>query len=524
MSSWLYEQGRWLVTPRLDMLWVAGLGAFAIVSLLMPRALQAWRALGKRDGEVSLRKVHAGEIPRVGGLVMILGFGVMLVAGLAGTTELSAVHELFSISPLSGGLIGALVVGVTGLFDDLVGLRARHKLLMQLVAAGIAILYGLYWPGLEILVPWRWHWITPICTGLFLVATVNAINLMDGLDGLAGGICLIGFGTVVASIVSAPFVGPTNVAVGWVAAAAFGATAGFLVHNRHPAKVFMGDAGSYFLGFLLGVLLLHTRPIRWRVPELQTAIPLMVLALPFFDIGMAIVRRKLRGQPIFASDSDHVHHRLLAAGLTHRRAVTVLWASTAMFALMAYFNVIGVGGWWTLLGTIVALVLAAVMLGYHRLLSRLPAFTGERHVGWRDRRREVMEILAMLSHLDEQGADDRGPDRWRRVAPGAGVVLQRLGVPGFEVRRGEALIVRRGDFGETWAWLGLPIPDGDGAEVRLALAVRLPDLQQEQLMLLERTLGLFAGRELMERQAKPQASTSMTAPAHLIVDRRTVGD
>ncbi len=501
LSSWLYQQAWWGVTPRLDMLWVAGLGAFAVVTLLMPGVLRAWRALGQRDGEVSLRKVHAGEIPRAGGLVVIFGFGVMLLVGLAGTTELSAIHQLFSVTPLSGGLIGALIVGLTGLYDDLIGMRARTKLAMQLAAATIAILYGLYWPGLELYADYRWHYVTPIITGLFLVATVNAINLMDGLDGLAGGICLIGFGMVVASIASAPFVGPTNLAVGWIAAAAFGATAGFLVHNRHPAKVFMGDSGSYFLGFLLGVLLLHTRPIRWRVPELQLAIPLMVLALPFFDMGMAILRRKLRGQPIFSSDSDHVHHRLLAAGLSHARAVTVLWATTAMFALMAYFNVIGVGGWWTLLGTIVALFLAAVLLGYHRLLSRLPAFTGERRVGWRDRRREVMEILAMLKHLNDDGEDDKGPDRWRRVSPGVGAVLERLGVPAFEVHRGDALIVKHGDSQQTWAWLGLPIPDGDGAEIRLALAVRLPDLQQEQLMLLERSVAVLAGRELVERQS-----------------------
>ena len=302
------------------------------------------------------------------------------------------------------------------------------------------------------------------------------------------------------SIVSAPYVGSVNTAVAWVAACALGAVGGFLVFNRHPARVFMGDAGSYFLGFLLAVLLLHTRPVRWRVPEIQFAIPWLVLTVPFFDMGMAVVRRKLRGQPVFASDSDHVHHRLLARGLSHARVVTVLWVCTAMFAVLAYLNVIGVGGWWTLLGAVVALVLASVLLGYHRLLTRLPAFSGERRVGWRDRRREVMEILAILKRLEEDRSGDEGVARWRRLAPDVGAVLERLGVPGFEVRVGHAAALEHGSADGTWAWLGLPLHDEQNAELRLALAVRLPDLQQEQLMLLERVVSLMAGTPATTRQ------------------------
>ncbi|MEX1367610.1 MAG: MraY family glycosyltransferase [Nannocystaceae bacterium] len=496
----------------LDVMWAAAVGAFAITALAMPLVLRGWRALGRRDQEVSLRKVHAGEIPRAGGLVMLFGFGVMLLVGLAGNNPLSLTHHLFSVSPLTGSLVGALIVGLTGLYDDLVGLRARHKLLMQIVAASIAVLYGLHWPALELLVGWQWWWITPGLTVIFLVIAVNAINLMDGLDGLAGGIAFIGFAVILISIVSAPYVGPVNQAVAWTTACALGAVGGFLVHNRHPAKVFMGDAGSYFIGFLLAALLLHTRPVRWRVAELQLAIPLLVLTVPLFDMGMAVLRRKLRGQPIFASDSDHVHHRLLAAGLSHRAAVMVLWACTAMFGALAYANVIGVGGWWTLLGTLVALVVASVALGYHRLLARLPAFSGQRRVGWRDRRREVMEILAALERLSQDGPDDRGPPRWRRLAPEVGALLQRLGVPGFEVRRGDVTVVEHGSAQDTWAWLGLPLPDEQRAELRLALAVRLPDLQQEQLMLIERMVGLMAGRAAVARQWVPVRGPAAHAP------------
>lgn len=484
----------------LDVVWIGAVLAFFVTALTMPLVLRAWTALGRRDQEVSLRKVHSGEIPRAGGLVMLFGFGVALVAGLAGNNPLSLTHHLFSVTPLTGSLLGALVVGLTGLYDDLVGLRARHKLLMQIVAATLAVLYGLHWPALELLVGWEYWWLTPPLTVVFLVAAVNAVNLMDGLDGLAGGIAFIGFATILVSIVSAPVVGPVNIAVAWAAACALGAVGGFLVWNRHPARVFMGDAGSYFLGFLLAALLLHTRPVRWRVPELQFMIPWLVLTLPFFDMGMAVLRRKLRGQPVFSSDSDHVHHRLLAAGLSHGHAVAVLWACTAMFAVLAYLMVIGVGGWWNVLGTVVALVVASVMLGYHRLLTRLPAFSGERAVGWRDRRREVMEILAALRRLEDDAERDRGPARWRRLAPEVGELLQRLGVPGFEVRVGQATVVEHGHTEGTWAFLGLPLPHEQRAELRLALAVRLPDLQQEQLMLLERVVGLMAGAGTGARQ------------------------
>ncbi len=496
----------------LDVVWVGAVGAFFVTTAVIPLVLRAWTALGVRDQEVSLRKVHAGEIPRAGGLVMLFGFGVMLLAGLAGNNPLSDTHSLFSVSPLTGGLLGALIVGLTGLYDDLVGLRARTKLLMQVVAAAVAVLYGLHWPALELLMGWDLWWLTPFITAAFLVAAVNAINLMDGLDGLAGGIAFIGFATVLVSIVSAPVVGSVNLAVSWVAACALGAAGGFLVFNRHPARVFMGDSGSYFLGFLLAVLLLHTHPVRWRVPEIQVSIPWLVLTVPFFDMGMAVLRRKLRGQPVFSSDSDHVHHRLLARGLSHARVVTVLWLCTAMFAVLAYLQVIGVGGWWTLLGTVVALLVASVLLGYHRLLSRLPAFSGERRVGWRDRRRAVMEILAILKRLEDEGGDDHGQARWRRLAPDVGVVLAQLGVPGFEVIVGNTTIVTQGSSEGTWAWLGLPLHDDQGAELRLALAVRLPDLQQEQLMLIERVVGLMSGTPAASRQWIPvQGSLEQSA-------------
>ncbi|MEZ4382772.1 MAG: MraY family glycosyltransferase [Nannocystaceae bacterium] len=495
-----------------SVLWLAGLLAVVLVAGATPAATRAWRVLGRSDREVSLRKVHTGEIPRVGGFVVMLGFGLVMLLGLAGTTDLSATHELFSRSPLTGVLVGALICGLTGLYDDLVGMRARYKLLLQLVAAAAAVALGLEWPALAALLgeaPWA-AWLARLVTAGFLVAGVNAINLMDGLDGLAGGITGIGLTVVLASAIHH---GAPEIALGWIAAAALGAVVGFLVHNRHPARVFMGDAGAYFLGFLLSGLLLFVHPLRERVAIITLSIPLMVLALPLFDMGLAIVRRALRGQPIFSGDCDHIHHRLLARGLPHAKVVLVLWLSAGLYALLAYLSVIGVGGWWTLGGTVVATLIVGVLLGYHNLLRRLPAFTGERLLGLRDRRREMMELLAAIDSLGD-GVDDRDLERWRRLGPPVAPILARLGVPGFEVRRDGQTLVRGGGDDGTWGWLSLPLPGSGGAELRLALAARLPDLQQEQLMLIERVVTLMAGTSIAARHHRPsEGAAAEAAPA-----------
>lgn len=483
-------------------LWIAGGLAFLLVALGMYPAIRGWNALGRRDREVSLRKVHTKEIPRVGGFVLMLGCVIVAVRGLAGTTELSAVHEWASRNPISGVVLGALICGCAGLYDDLVGLRARWKLAAQVVAAALAVfVFGLHWEALAGVLGPVAVLADPL-TVLFLVAGVNAINLSDGLDGLAGGNVALGLLVVLLASVAH---GAAEVAVGWIAATALGAVLGFLVHNRHPARVFMGDAGSYFLGFLLTGLVLLIHPVRERVALINLSIPLMVLALPLFDMTLAIVRRALRGQPIAAPDCDHIHHRMLARGLSHARVVVLLWLSTALFAGLAYLNVIGVGGWWTLTGAVLAMLVVAVVLGYHELLRRLPAFTGDRLLGLRDQRREVMEILAAIDRLSE-GTDDQDEARWLRLTPELAPILARLGVPGFQVRRGSVIVARAGEDSRAWAWLSLPLrgvemasgagaPTADpaGAELRLALAVRLPELRSEQLMLLERVVAVLAG-------------------------------
>jgi UDP-GlcNAc:undecaprenyl-phosphate GlcNAc-1-phosphate transferase len=476
-------------------LWIAGSVAFVLAAAAMPWAIRAWRALGRSDREISLRKVHQGEIARVGGFVLMTAIAAVAFRGLVGTSELSAEHEWLSRNPLSGAMLGALLCGLVGLYDDLVGARARVKLALQLFAAGVAVFgVGLRWPALaELLGPLAA--VEPVLTLGFLVAAVNAINLSDGLDGLAGGNAAIGFAVVLAATLMHP---QPDLALGWVSAAALGGVLGFLVHNRHPARVFMGDAGSYFLGFLLPALLLQIAPVPERLALIDVSLPLLVLALPLLDMGLAIVRRAARGQPIFAPDSDHIHHRLLARGFTHGRGVVVLWLTSGLFSGLALLNVIGVGGWWTLTGAAAGLLLVAWLLGYHELLRHLPAFTGDRLV-LRDRRRAVVDMLADLDRLAEEtrrkghvfrDSEDPALARWRELGPALLPILERIGVPGFELRRGAETAVRLGEEARAWGFLSLPLPHG--AELRLALVARLPELQPEQLVLLERVVKLLA--------------------------------
>ena len=170
--------------------WVLGIaGALALLltALGMPPAVRGWNALGRKDREISLRKVHSGEIPRVGGFVLMLGFAIVAIRGLAGTTELSATHEWFSQNPLTGAVLGALICGAVGLYDDLVGLRARYKLLGQVFAAALAVFgFGLHWEALAALLGPAEVLADPL-TVLFLVAA--GLQLVFGVQKIVNLAC-----------------------------------------------------------------------------------------------------------------------------------------------------------------------------------------------------------------------------------------------------------------------------------------------------------------------------------------------
>jgi UDP-GlcNAc:undecaprenyl-phosphate/decaprenyl-phosphate GlcNAc-1-phosphate transferase len=306
------------------------------------------RRLSARVGYIAHpdeRKVHDKATPYGGGAAMLLGFlAAMIVAALV-----PPLHVLFSNSsePLGVVLAGAAIFGV-GLIDDVRDMSAPAKMAGQVLAA--SILYFLGVTMYEIKVPLAGlialsPGVTPLITAVWVIALTNAINLIDGLDGLAAGVVAIGGGALAVyglrlmqlGVLPLDNIGPL------VAVIACGICLGFLPFNFHPARVFMGDAGALLLGLLMSA---STMVIGGRIPVTSGAtyfffaplfIPLFILGVPILDMAFAFVRRTARGTGFHTPDKEHIHHRLLRLGHGHRRSVVILWAWTAVLSGFVLF-------------------------------------------------------------------------------------------------------------------------------------------------------------------------------------------
>lgn len=267
------------------------------------------------------RKVHLGYIPRVGGIAMVAG------------AVLPIIMWLMPQQQVIGFLLGMAVIVTFGVWDDRSDLDYRLKFLGQTVAVLIAMFYG----GILIesipLVSTAERlpsYLSYPLTFLFLLGITNAVNLSDGLDGLAGG-------TVILSIGAIALLGYTtdNAVVVVIAVAMIGSILGFLRFNTHPAQIFMGDGGSQFLGFSVGVLaVLLTQK---GTAPLSPVLPLLILGLPILDTAMVMWQRIKNGRSPFAADKNHIHHKLLALGFTHYEAVLFIYVVQAALVMSAYF-------------------------------------------------------------------------------------------------------------------------------------------------------------------------------------------
>ena len=304
------------------------LSAWLATDLFIPWVTRTAKKLGTFD-PIDARKVHTQPIPRLGGIAIFVGVIVSLAL-----VEMMTPGSFFPREgPIRGILAGGAIVFLLGVVDDLKPLSARVKLVGQLAAAGIAWHLGC---RIEFLShPGGGLWVLPLTEGLplisiavtvvWLVGITNTINLIDGLDGLAAGVSLIG-GLTLAIIAL-----ETNQAMSAVIAlAVVGATIGFLRYNFNPAKIFMGDGGSLFLGFTLASI--SIMGVLKLVTAFTLLLPLLILGVPIFDTIFAIIRRLWNRRPIFSPDRGHLHHRLLSAGLSHRNAVIMIYGVSLTLA------------------------------------------------------------------------------------------------------------------------------------------------------------------------------------------------
>jgi len=306
---------------------LAALGLALALTHRVRRGALAWGLLDHPDGE---RRIHTQPIPRVGGIAIFAS--TMVVALLAmklWDIRFSVAAE--EVRPLIALVIGSVSIFALGLWDDVRSLRARTKALIQtVVAAGVFFMGvrigGMTLPGGEALVfP---LWLSFLLTVGWLVVITNAFNLIDGSDGVAGGAVVFASATLAAvSLMNGHHL------AAMVALAITGSTLGFLFFNFPPATIFLGDCGSLFLGFTLaglGVLSAQTGPA-----TLGVAIPVMAFGFPILDTCLAIMRRFLRGQPIFNADRGHIHHRLRDFGHSPRQIAMVVYAACAACALLS---------------------------------------------------------------------------------------------------------------------------------------------------------------------------------------------
>lgn len=372
-----------------------------------------------RPGE---RKVHQTEIPRIGGLALYLSFSAALLVGWFSP----GLHQWISLpGELPAIALGGTLVFLLGLWDDIRSLPPHIKFLVQIAAAGIAYSAGLQIhsvslaPGLSVNLG---SFALPVTIFWFLLV-INAINLIDGLDGLAAGVSLF------AALVLMVFCLITNryiEAVGFAALA--GATTGFLRYNFNPATIFMGDSGSYFLGYMLAAL--SVLGSVKSTASVALMIPVLALGVPLIDSITAPIRRFIRGKGIFDPDSDHLHHRLLRKGLTHRNCVLVLYGGTIVLGLAALSMVYASSAQ----AALILFALAVVVIVAFRKLGYMEYIAFDKVYGWlRDVTDEAGISRERRSFLGLQMEISAAKDMdtlWRHAIEG----LDRLGFDFAEIQ------------------------------------------------------------------------------------------
>ena len=292
---------------------------FVFSAIMMPIMKRVANHIGAVDiprKEEGHRHIHKKTIPKLGALGIYLSFlfGYMLFG-----------QQSIQMNSI---LIGSFIMILTGIVDDIKPIRAYQKLLGQLAAAAVIVFYGgillnnVTAFGFSV----NFGIFAYLITLLFIIACTNIINLIDGLDGLSGGICSIFFLTI--GIIGL-YQGRSGSLVMILTFVMLGSTLGFLLHNFYPATIFAGD-GATFLGFIIAIISM----LEFKGPALTSFfVPLLILAIPILDTLFAIIRRTLKGKPIFSADKEHLHHQLLGMNFSQRTTVLIIYGMNILFAL-----------------------------------------------------------------------------------------------------------------------------------------------------------------------------------------------
>jgi len=296
-----------------------------VVSFLMTPVVKGFAyKVGAIDIPKDERRMHKVPIPRLGGLAIFIGFmvSILLFVPIMGNRQMQSI------------LLGAVIIVVLGVVDDIMALPAKLKFVIQILAALIPALNGVSIQALSNpnifseSAYWVLGWLSIPITVIWIVGITNAVNLIDGLDGLANGVSAISATTV---LIIALLASESQVAL--VMAALVGACVGFMPYNQNPAKMFMGDTGATFLGYILATMSIQGLFKFYAV--ISFAVPFLILGLPIFDTAFAMIRRIAQGQSPMHADRGHIHHRLIDMGLNQKQAVATLYVISGILGLSA---------------------------------------------------------------------------------------------------------------------------------------------------------------------------------------------
>jgi UDP-GlcNAc:undecaprenyl-phosphate/decaprenyl-phosphate GlcNAc-1-phosphate transferase len=291
------------------------------------------------------RRMHDQPKPRIGGIAVYLGFAFALFSALGYLIKTKQYGDLSNLHDVVGLIFGGTLILMVGIWDDVMGMSPRVKLLAQVVVAGVSMLYGFVIPafftnplhhGQTVFFPHGFEWLVYPLTLFWYVAMMNAINFIDGLDGLLSGVTVI---SAVSLLVIDLTRGHAEIAL--VLAAIAGSTLGFLRYNWNPAKIILGDSGALFIGYVFAtVSIIGVSKTAFAISLL---VPLLVLALPVLDTAAAIIRRTRAGKKFYEADRGHFHHQLVFRfGLNVRQAVLLIYAVCVVLGVVAYLLTTGI--------------------------------------------------------------------------------------------------------------------------------------------------------------------------------------